>query len=494
MIKNLAARYKKTRIQEGIYVYRFVEVLQNVEYNALEDTIEIVKNEEKKTIYDMEDVTFTITDEKNCFSDYADIDTLRELYGDLKEEEILEQFKENCTSFIRFGIFDEKQESLKIVSSKIDDLLKAEPEENSFTFALMSYINDNEIQAIIPYEVLKQMINDMEKEKNDKVLRALCQIKNSAEFLLSQQEDLQSQEEEKEEEVSEKEELDINQDLNSLVGLNDIKKEVEKLKAYLSFLKNSDGKLNLEIPNLNMVFYGNPGTGKTTVARIISKILYSLGYIKSDQFKEVTTGDFIAGYIGQTAIKTKDLINKNKGGVIFIDEAYSFDSKAQDFADEALVEILKEMEKKDTVFIFAGYTEEMKNFISMNPGIQSRVSTYLKFKDYSIEELMDIFQSKIENSKLKITEEALHQVRQIVEKVAYSDKKFGNARFIIQLFNKILMYHALNTVNEKDEKVIYTITENDITEQLYQELNINNKQKKLDLKEEIYDTKTKRNL
>lgn len=482
MIKNLAARYKKTRIQEGIYVYRFVEVLQNVEYNALEDTIEIVKNEEKKTIYDMEDVTFTITDEKNCFSDYADIDTLRELYGDLKEEEILEQFKENCTSFIRFGIFDEKQESLKIVSSKIDDLLKAEPEENSFTFALMSYINDNEIQAIIPYEVLKQMINDMEKEKNDKVLRALCQIKNSAEFLLSQQEDLQSQEEEKEEEVPEKEELDINQDLNSLVGLHDIKKEVEKLKAYLSFLKNSEGKLNLEIPNLNMVFYGNPGTGKTTVARIISKILYSLGYIKSDQFKEVTTGDFIAGYIGQTAIKTKDLINKNKGGVIFIDEAYSFDSKAQDFADEALVEILKEMEKKDTVFIFAGYTEEMKNFISMNPGIQSRVSTYLEFKDYSIEELMDIFQSKIENSKLKITEEALHQVRQIVEKVAYFDKKFGNARFIIQLFNKILMYHALNTVNEKDEEVIYTITENDITEQLYQELNINNKQKTIGFK------------
>ncbi len=326
------------------------------------------------------------------------------------------------------------------------------------------------------------MINDMEKEKNDKVLRALCQIKSSAEFLLSQQEDLQSQEEEKEEEVQEKEELDINQDLNSLVGLHDIKKEVEKLKAYLSFLKNSEGKLNLEIPNLNMVFYGNPGTGKTTVARIISKILYSLGYIKSDQFKEVTTGDFIAGYVGQTAIKTKDLINKNKGGVIFIDEAYSFDSKAQDFADEALVEILKEMEKKDTVFIFAGYTEEMKNFISMNPGIQSRVSTYLEFKDYSIEELMDIFQSKIENSKLKITEEALHQVRQIVEKVAYSDKKFGNARFIIQLFNKILMYHALNTVNEKDEKVIYMITANDITEQLYQELNINNKQKTIGFK------------
>ena len=140
------------------------------------------------------------------------------------------------------------------------------------------------------------------------------------------------------------------------------------------------------------------------------------------------------------------------------------------------------MEKKDTVFIFAGYTEEMKNFISMNPGIQSRVSTYLEFKDYSIQELMNIFQSKIENSKLKITEEALYQVKQIIEKVAHSDKKFGNARFVMQLFNKILMYHSLNIADEKDEEVIYTITGNDITEQLYQELNINNKQKAIGFK------------
>lgn len=483
MIRNLAARYKKIKIQEGIYVYRFVEILQNVEYNVFEDTIEIVKNKEKKTIYDMEDVTFTITDEKNCFSDYIDIDTLREVYGDLEEEEIVEKFKEDCTSFIRFGIFDEKQESLKIVSSEIDDLLKAEPDENSLTFSLASFNNGNQIQAIIPYEILKQMINAMEKDRNDKVLKSLYQIKNAAEILMSQESELISQSCEKEvERKQENTNLNIDQDLNSLVGLEGIKKEIEKLKAYLAFVKNSEGKLNLEIPNLNMVFYGNPGTGKTTVARIISKILYSLGYIKSDQLKEVTTGDFIAGYVGQTAIKTKDLINKNRGGVIFIDEAYSFDSEAQNFADEALVEILKEMEKQDTVFIFAGYTEEMKNFINMNPGIQSRVSTYLEFKDYSIQELMNIFQSKIENSKLKITEEALQQVRQIIEKVAHFDKKFGNARFVIQLFNKILMYHSLNIVDEKDEEVIYTITGNDITEQLYQELNINNKQKTIGFK------------
>ena len=189
----------------------------------------------------------------------------------------------------------------------------------------------------------------------------------------------------------------------------------------------------------------------------------------------------MAGYVGQTAIKTKDLINKNKDGVIFIDEAYSFSSNGQEFADEALVEILKEMENKETVFIFAGYTNEMKNFISMNPVIQSRVSTYLEFKDYSLEELTNIFINKVEKSKLKITDEALEKVKQIIEKTKHSDEKFGNARFIMQLFNKILLVHSLNVENTASDD-IYTITESDINENLYRELNINSKQKTIGFK------------
>ena len=139
------------------------------------------------------------------------------------------------------------------------------------------------------------------------------------------------------------------------------------------------------------------------------------------------------------------------------------------------------MENKETVFIFAGYTEEMKNFISMNPGIQSRVSTYLEFKDYSLDELTNIFMNKVEKSKLKITEEALKKVKEIIEKVKNSDEKFGNARFIMQLFNKILLVHSLNVESIIGDD-IYTITENDINENLYKELNISGKQKTIGFK------------
>lgn len=483
MIQNLASRYKKTKIQEGIYVYRFVEVLQNVEYNGIENTIEYMKNNAKKTVYDMEDITFTITDEKNCFSDYLEIATLKDMYGDIEDSEILEHFKNDCTDFIRFGIFDEKNETLKIVSSKTSDLLKAKPDTNTFSFSLLSYVNDNDSQVMFSYEMLKQLIDYLETEQSDVVLRKLCEIRGAIENFTSGEisEQIEEETEYQEDTINTDITNNVIEDLDSLVGLKNIKYEVEKLKAYLSFINNSKDKLDLEVPNLNMVFYGNPGTGKTTVARAISKILFSLGYIKSNKFKEVTTGDFVAGYVGQTAIKTKDLINKNKDGVIFIDEAYSFSSNGQEFADEALVEILKEMENKETVFIFAGYTNEMKNFISMNPVIQSRVSTYLEFKDYSLEELTNIFINKVEKSKLKITDEALEKVKQIIEKTKHSDEKFGNARFIMQLFNKILLVHSLNVENTASDD-IYTITESDINENLYRELNINSKQKTIGFK------------
>ena len=483
MIQNLASRYKKTKIQEGIYVYRFVEVLQNVEYNEIENTIEYMKNNDKKTVYDMEDITFTITDEKNCFSDYLEIDTLKDIYGDIEDSEILENFKNDCADIIRFGIFDEINETLKIVSSKTSDLLKAKPDANTFDFSLLSYVDDNDSQVMFSYEMLKQLIDYLETKQSDVVLRKLCEIRDAIENFTSSEisEQIEEETEYQEDTINNGITNNVIEDLDSLVGLKNIKYEVEKLKAYLSFINNSKDKLDLEVPNLNMVFYGNPGTGKTTVARAISKILFSLGYIKSNKFKEVTTGDFVAGYVGQTAIKSKDLINKNKGGVIFIDEAYSFSSNGQEFADEALVEILKEMENKETVFIFAGYTNEMKNFISMNPGIQSRVSTYLEFKDYSLDELTNIFMNKVEKSKLKITDEALKKVKQIIEKAKNSDEKFGNARFIMQLFNKILLVHSLNVENTTGDD-IYTITEDDINENLYKELNINGKQKTIGFK------------
>ena len=232
-------------------------------------------------------------------------------------------------------------------------------------------------------------------------------------------------------------------ELNKLIGLVDTKEHIYDMISYLINYYECKDKLNLERPNLNMFFTGNPGTGKTTVARIVAKILYDLGYTKSNKFVEITTKDLIAGYVGQTAIKTAKLLKDNKGGVIFIDEAYSFGDKGQEFADEALTVILKEMENTDTTFIFAGYRDEMENFLNLNPGLKSRIGFFLDFNDYTNEELLDIFKSKNSKTNLVLDPEVDEKILEIIAK-ARSNEHFGNGRFIDKLYESIMMNHSRN--------------------------------------------------
>ena len=269
---------------------------------------------------------------------------------------------------------------------------------------------------------------------------------------------------------------------------NEIETEDELICAYLNDLspvinigyynEKTDKYLELESPNLHMFFTGNPGTGKTTVARIISKLFYEMGYLKSSKVAEITPKDLIAEYVGQTAIKTANFIKKNKGGVIFIDEAYIFSSDANEFANESLVEILKELERNETVFIFAGYKDEMKKFIDMNPGLESRVGYYLNYEDYTKEELLNIFETKINKMGFIVEEELKQKIEKLIEKEKET-KNFGNGRYIDKLINKIILEHSLNTEKYKRKKELITLTKNDLPESINEDLSFKVKKKKM---------------
>lgn len=250
----------------------------------------------------------------------------------------------------------------------------------------------------------------------------------------------------------------ITSSLDKLIGLTEVKNEVNKLINYLKFIIRLNGRANIDKINLNMLFKGNPGTGKTTVAKLMGKILYDLGYLKNDNIVETTPRDFIAGYIGQTAIKSRKFLDKYKGGLIFIDEAYGFNHSDDEtnFSDEAIAEIIKDMEKKDTVFIFAGYDKEMEEFVNLNPGIKSRIGYDISFEDYTEEELLEMFMKKIDNSGLSISEEAINSIKTII-KDKKKEKNFGNGRMIDNLYNKLLIEHASITYEDDYDKLL-TIT------------------------------------
>lgn len=293
--------------------------------------------------------------------------------------------------------------------------------------------------------------------------------------------------------------------LDNLVGLKEVKEELGEVFDTMLFKKKTEGNLVIDEGSKHMVFLGNPGTGKTTVAEIIAPLFYKLGYLKSDKVAYVAAQDLIGEYIGQTAPKTEKIIEENMGGVIVLDEAYILGSEHQGFGNEAITVMLKEMEKNRTMFIFAGYKKEMQSFMKMNSGLESRIGTFLEFKDYNKEELLEMFNKNLEyvnsniNSKYKLTvnDAAMINIETVIED-AMKIENFGNGRFVKKLFDKVIRCHAKNTRSSNDLKTICRITENDVPNDILKTIlfndsnNTNNIGFKMDTSEKVYKKVGKR--
>ena len=260
---------------------------------------------------------------------------------------------------------------------------------------------------------------------------------------------------------------EIFEELNSLVGLDKVKKMLNELVSLVELKNKAGDDLKLKNINLHMVFLGNPGTGKTTVARIVAEILYNLKYIKQNKLIEVSSKDLVAEYVGQTAPKTMAVVEKALGGVLFVDEAYSLASgqgQGNSYNEEAIATLIQAMEnnRDNLVVIFAGYTKEMQAFLNSNSGIVSRIGYTLEFDDYTEDELIQIFKNMLGKAGFEINEEAIEEARKIIRE--YKDSKnFGNARFVRNLYEKTVIKHASNTQGKKSKKVLKTIEKKDIS-------------------------------
>lgn len=244
-------------------------------------------------------------------------------------------------------------------------------------------------------------------------------------------------------------------ELDSLIGLDSVKKEVQTLTNFIKIQqKRAEQGLKSSSVSYHCVFTGNPGTGKTTVARIVADIYKNLGVLKKGHLVETDRAGLVAEYVGQTAVKTNKIIDSALDGVLFIDEAYSLVGGGEsDYGKEAIATLLKRMEddRERLVVILAGYTKDMKQFIDSNPGLQSRFNRYIEFPDYTSDELYQIFALSLKKYDYHITDDAKVALQHFFEDaVAHKDANFGNGRFVRNIYEKVLEHQANRLASESN--------------------------------------------
>ncbi|MBQ2311687.1 MAG: AAA family ATPase [Firmicutes bacterium] len=257
-------------------------------------------------------------------------------------------------------------------------------------------------------------------------------------------------------------------ELDELVGLENVKTEIRSIVnfAKIQTIRRKRGLKVFPI-SYHLVFIGNPGTGKTTVARIVAKVYKELGLLSKGHLTEVDRSGLVAGYVGQTAIKTQDVISKAMGGILFIDEAYMLSSERDVFGQEAIDTLLKAMEdhRDDLIVIVAGYESLMKTFIESNPGLKSRFNRFIHFEDYTPQELFDIFTGLCRKNQYTLSEDAEVLVKEYFRQVYESrTESFGNGRAVRNCFEKMITNQAnrMAQCEEASLEEIQTIVKEDL--------------------------------
>ena len=273
---------------------------------------------------------------------------------------------------------------------------------------------------------------------------------------------------------------DLSQDnpmdmLQQLVGLKKVKQDIANLKSFVTVNKHRAGE-GLKTPAISYhcVFTGNPGTGKTTVARIVAAIYKEMGVLKKGHLVETDRSGLVAEYVGQTAVKTNKIIDSALDGVLFIDEAYTLaPGTMNDFGPEAIATLLKRMEddRDRLVVILAGYVDEMEQFIQSNPGLRSRFNRYIHFDDYDTDELMQIFENNCSQFDYRLQPEAKLALQQYLEQqIAHKSKDWGNARVVRNLFEKVIQAQSvrLAMLGDVSRQALITILDTDIKQAIGQ--------------------------
>lgn len=315
---------------------------------------------------------------------------------------------------------------------------------------------------------LAEAEKEVQQEKTEEEIEAELAAQAKAQFLIVKK---RIQEREFAEERAHEEKIrELMEELNSLVGLENVKQEIQSL---INLIKIRKMRRKMQLPEMemsyHMVFTGSPGTGKTTVARLVAKIYKELGILSEGNLVETDRSGLVAGYVGQTALKVHEIVEQAIGGILFIDEAYSLANPEiqNDFGTEAVDTLVKLMEdhRDNLVIIVAGYTEEMQSFLKSNTGLISRFNKFIDFPDYSRDELVSIMNVMAENAGLQIEEEAKRQVLLMLEHKKQEEwKDFGNARGIRNLFERFIMNQAnrLVMLQEPTREELITIRPEDV--------------------------------